>query len=54
MATKYVRKLGKAGKYSYSVTLPMEVVRELGWKMRQKVVVSRKGKAISITDWVKK
>ena len=51
--TKYVRKLGKAGKYSCSITLPMEVVRELGWKFRQKVCVTRKGKEILIRDWKK-
>ena len=48
---KHVRKLGKAGKYSYSVTLPMELIKELGWKLRQKVVVKRVGKRIVVEDW---
>ncbi len=50
---KSVRKLGKVGKYSYAVTIPGDIIRELGWKERQKLVVSQKRKKIIIQDWKK-
>lgn len=46
-----IRNLQKSGG-SYYVTLPIDVVRELGWKERQKVVVTKvSGKKIEIKDW---
>ncbi len=38
---------------SYYVTLPIEIVRELKWRERQKVVVKKSGKGIGIKDWKK-
>ena len=39
---------------SYYVTLPIEIVRKLGWKERQKVVIrSTAGNKIEIKDWKK-
>ncbi len=47
-----IRKLTRTGRgKSISLTLPIEMVRELGWKDRQKVVVKKSGKKIIITDW---
>ena len=46
-----IRKLTKLGGHSIAVTLPIEIIRELGWKERQKVVVKRVGKKIVIEDW---
>lgn len=47
-----VRKLSKvAGGASYSITLPIEFVRELGWKERQKLEVTLKGDTIIVNDW---
>ena len=40
-------------KESYYVTLPVEIVRELKWKERQKVVVKMRGRGIAIADWKK-
>lgn len=48
-----VRKISRMGKYSYFVTLPKSVVKELGWRSKQKVVIRRVGKKIVIEDWVK-
>ena len=48
---KYVRKLNKLGKYSYCVTLPMEFIKKLRWQVKQKVVLSLKGKKIVVEDW---
>ena len=48
---KPVRKITKAGKYSYYVTIPKSLIKELGWRERQKVTVARKGRKIVIKDW---
>lgn len=48
-----VRKLTKIGKHSIGLTLPIEVVRELGWRERQKVVVKVERRKIIISDWKK-
>lgn len=42
--------MGSGGK-SIGITLPIEIVRDLKWRERQKVVVERKGKTITIRDW---
>jgi len=49
-----VRKVTKTGGgKSYAVTIPIEFIRELGWRERQKVVVEKKGKSLVIKDWKK-
>lgn len=45
-----IRKISKSGD-SYSLTIPISVMRELGWKEKQKVVVEKRGKGIVIKDW---
>ena len=50
---KNIRKLTKVGGLSLSVTLPIEIVRELKWREKQKLVVKRVGKRVIIEDWVK-
>lgn len=47
----HIRNLTKLGKRSLAVTLPIELIRALGWRERQKVVVKRRGKSLRITDW---
>jgi antitoxin component of MazEF toxin-antitoxin module len=51
---KNIRNLTRVGRGSISVTIPVEMVKELKWKERQKVVLSLKGKKITIEDWPKK
>ncbi|MFA4819129.1 MAG: hypothetical protein WC621_04790 [Patescibacteria group bacterium] len=46
-----IRKLTKIGQKSIGLTLPIEVIRELGWKERQKVVVKMSRKRLIIKDW---
>ena len=46
-----VRKIGKVGRYSYCVTIPKEIIQSLGWRTRQRVVVSQEGDAVVIRDW---
>ncbi len=48
-----IRKIIKSGNGSYILTIPMEMVKELGWRERQKVVFSKKGREIRIKDWKK-
>jgi len=48
-----IRKLTKLGKKSLCVTIPIEIIREFGWRERQKVVVKKQGKKIVIADWKK-
>jgi len=46
-----IRKLTRLGKVSLAVTLPKNILDELGWREKQKVVVSKKGNSITIEDW---
>ena len=53
MEDKNIRKLAKIGKQSIGLTLPIEIVRELKWKERQKVVVKKIRGGVVIKDWKK-
>ena len=48
---KNIRKLTKLGGKSIAVTIPIDMIRELKWQERQKVVVKKVGKRIIIEDW---
>jgi len=52
---KNVRKLTRMGTRGTSVglTLPIEMVRELKWKERQKVIVKKVRGGMLIKDWKK-
>ena len=46
-----IRKIQK-GKGMYYLSIPIELIREFGWRERQKVVVKKLGKnRIVISDW---
>lgn len=49
---KNVRKITRCGN-SRNITIPKEILDELGWKEKQKVVVKKRGKGIYIEDWKK-
>jgi len=53
LENKNVRKLARIGDKSVGLTLPIDIVRELKWKVKQKVVVKKRGKSIIIKDWEK-
>lgn len=53
MINQNIRKITKIGKTSLAVTLPKELVTELGWKEKQKVVVKRVRGGLLIKDWKK-
>lgn len=48
-----IRKLNRTGGNSISVTIPIELVRELKWREKQKVVIKKRGKKLTIKDWKK-
>lgn len=48
-----VRKLLRNSGGSVLVSLPIEAVRELGWRDKQKVVITKYGKGLLIKDWEK-
>lgn len=53
---KNIRKLAKVGGgNTYSLTLPIDAIREFGWQEKQKVVVEvdLKNKCLIIKDWKK-
>lgn len=52
---KNIRKLTRIGREgsSLGLTIPKELVTELGWRERQKVVVKKSGKKLIIEDWKK-
>ena len=47
-----VRKIYEHGD-SYAITLPKNLVRELGWRDNQKLVAKRYGDGILFQDWEK-
>lgn len=49
--SKEIRKLTKLGGKSIGLTLPIELVRELGWKEKQKVLVKRVRGGVVVRDW---
>ena len=51
LENKNVRKLTRIGDKSIGLTLPIEMVRELKWREKQRVVVKKQGKSIIIKDW---
>lgn len=49
-----IRKLSKVGSGgSYSITIPIEIVRKKKWKEHQKLVVTQEGHHVVIKDWRK-
>jgi hypothetical protein len=50
---RHIRKLTKVARSSIGLTLPIQVVRKLKWRARQKLVVWLRGKKLTIEDWKK-
>ena len=49
---KYVRKISKKTKYTYSVVLPKELIDKLRWQDGQKIEMRKFGtNRILIADW---
>lgn len=45
-----IRKLTKIGRLSVGLTLPIGLVRDLGWRERQRVLVTKKNGALVVRD----
>jgi hypothetical protein len=48
---KYIRTVTRVGKRSLSVVILVDIVKELGIREHQKLMVRRSGKKIIIEDW---
>lgn len=50
-----IRKLQRTGEErgSYMLTLPKSMVKNLGWREHQKVIVVQTGETLVIKDWEK-
>lgn len=46
-----VRKLTKVGRKSIAVTIPIEIIRELGWREKQRVAVKKIKGGIVVRDY---
>lgn len=46
-----VRNLTQNRTGTYSISLPIELIRQLKWQQGQKLVVSKRGKNLVIEDW---
>ena len=56
LGDRNIRKLSRVGSgKTYSITLPIEAIREFGWQKKQKleVEVDSKNKKLIIKDWEK-
>lgn len=50
----HIRKISRIGNRSVGITLPVEFVRDLGWREKQKVVVRKYRGRLVVSDWKKK
>ena len=49
---KHIIKLNKSSRYSYSVTIPKELVEKYNWRAKQKLTIKDKDRgALEIKDW---
>lgn len=46
-----LKRTGKGNSGSFSITVPIELIRELKWKEKQKLIFKKRGKGILIEDW---
>jgi bifunctional DNA-binding transcriptional regulator/antitoxin component of YhaV-PrlF toxin-antitoxin module len=53
MQEKHIRKIVKNGRESFYINIPKEIVKELGWRERQKLTLVRKRKSVVVEDWGK-
>ena len=56
LGDRNIRKLSRVGSgKTYSITLPIEAIREFGWQKKQKleVEIDSKNKKLIIKDWEK-
>ena len=47
---EHIRSIQKMGA-TYFISIPVNLIRDLEWKERRKVVVSKRGAGLVISDW---
>lgn len=53
MGKRNVRSLTKIAGKSLGITFPIDLIRKLGWRSRQKLTVTPKGKKLIVKNWEK-
>ncbi|MBI4096132.1 MAG: AbrB/MazE/SpoVT family DNA-binding domain-containing protein [Candidatus Levybacteria bacterium] len=53
MEKRNIRSLTKIAGKSFGITFPIELIRKLGWRAKQKLTVTPKGKKLVVKDWKK-
>ena len=48
-----IRNLTRVAGKSFGITFPIDLIRALGWRPRQKLTVASKGKKLIVKDWKK-
>jgi formylmethanofuran dehydrogenase subunit D len=48
---EFVRKLTRQAKHSFYVLIPPELIRHMGWRESQKLVVKEENGQIVVDDW---
>lgn len=48
-----IRSLTKIAGKSFGITFPIDLIRKLGWRAKQKLTVTPKGKKLVVKDWKK-
>ena len=48
---KNTRKITRIGKTSLAVTIPIEIIRALGWREKQRVKIKRIKGGFAVRDW---
>lgn len=51
LSDQRTRTITKNSTGTYSVSIPIDELRKLGWQKGQKVVIKRRGKKLIIEDW---
>lgn len=52
LSEKHIRSLTKvSGGRSYAIIIPKEMINDLKWRARQKLVINKRGKKLVIEDW---
>ncbi len=52
MEKKFIHKIKKDSKYSYTVTIPKDIIKKYNWREKQKLRIVDKGRGkVEITDW---
>lgn len=46
----YTHKLTKVGKHSYAIVIPIDMVKKLKWRERQRLKIELRGDTVKVRD----